>query len=448
MTIRSILLFASMCLSSVAFAQSADEVQWGVPRDNPPQYQGGTYSDPPPGMEPESMRFMAGAAMECKNVISGTYKCCRQPVPNQEGVWWKTYKEATRQSQAHAVACGANKRLGGWAEYNETADFRTLQQRTTGEQENLDGGGATVGCDDSQSIEQMQESFMEKEDSTVRPDLPWYCDEQEFQLAVRRNVGQCSYVGTKCVSDVFGMCLVEKEVYCCFNSPVSKEIREAQLAPGARFGTAKEPMCDGLTAEEVSQLNLTSVPLKNVMARMQAGDFLDSPTDANLEAELTGSASAMGNAGRKTYSERTDERMGHLQYEGEQTAVEDSMKVVLPTTTTDAPTGPGHLTFTVANGVSGCDRWMALEVSRDGGVGAVSATVQSPNWGNPGVAFEAFQPTKLTWADGDTSNKLVRIRMLHPDTPVDAVFDLVDATGGATLAPYWESIIKVNCSQP
>jgi len=415
---------------------SSEDVQWDIPSDDPDEDVGELHESPPPGLDPSQIVYFEGKPMECKNLLGGDMKCCREPVPDQQKEWWERYKNATRQGNARRLSCLADPVAGAHAQYREGADYRTLQSATTSERENLDGGGQSIECQPGQGLDAMQDEFMAYENSQVAPNLGWYCDQEEFELAVQRNVGQCSYVGTRCVSSTLGYCLVEKEVYCCFNSPVSREIRESQLASGERFGTASEPRCEGLSAAEVSQLDLDRVAIENVEVRMAQGEFLEQPTEAELETKLTGGASAMGNSGRKTLSERTQARMSAIEYGASQDSIEDSERVTLPTEEAGAPVGPGRVTFTAPELVAGCDRWLALGVNRDGGQGTVSALAWLPmGQVGQGVAYEQPWQEELLWGDGETGIKTYRVKILKPAEPY-IVWAFLYNVEGAEALPY------------
>ncbi|NEL74624.1 MAG: conjugal transfer protein TraN, partial [Xanthomonas perforans] len=73
---------------------------------------------------------------------------------------------------------------------------------------------------------------------------------------------------------LLGICIVKMHVSCCFNSTVSKSIRD-HMAKDGRFGmgTAKRPQCGGIPLTQLINANMENFSTDEVEARMAAGGF-------------------------------------------------------------------------------------------------------------------------------------------------------------------------------
>ncbi len=102
--------------------------------------------------------------------------------------------------------------------------------------------------------------------------LLWKCTEREFELGAKRELKSCHYNGTYCAEKIMHLgkqigCLVNKESYCCFTSPLARIIQEQgrpQLPLG--WGPVDAPDCRGLTMDEMSALNFEAMDLSEWVA--------------------------------------------------------------------------------------------------------------------------------------------------------------------------------------
>nr|WP_232422444.1 conjugal transfer protein TraN [Methylosarcina fibrata] len=89
--------------------------------------------------------------------------------------------------------------------------------------------------------------------------LVFACTEEEIKLQMYKNQKMCTKpdeIGTYCSSKFLGSCVAEKQVYCCFSSPFARVFQEqARKQMGNDFGEPLAPSCEGLTIEEISQLD-------------------------------------------------------------------------------------------------------------------------------------------------------------------------------------------------
>jgi hypothetical protein len=82
------------------------------------------------------------------------------------------------------------------------------------------------------------------------------CTPGEMILGCKRAKHVCHKVGNRCKIKIFGMCLQDMEVFCCFNTQLARIIHE-QGRPqiGLDWGSGKSPRCRGFYADEFVSLD-------------------------------------------------------------------------------------------------------------------------------------------------------------------------------------------------
>jgi hypothetical protein len=82
------------------------------------------------------------------------------------------------------------------------------------------------------------------------------CTPGELMLGCKRAKHVCHKVGNRCKIKIFGMCLQDMEVFCCFNTQLARIIHE-QGRPqiGLDWGSGKSPRCRGFYADEFVSLD-------------------------------------------------------------------------------------------------------------------------------------------------------------------------------------------------
>ena len=88
------------------------------------------------------------------------------------------------------------------------------------------------------------------------------CPPDDIATALMNKSKQCVKVGEICTTRVFGQCVQEREVHCCFNSRMAQLIHvggRPQLGMG--YGTAEAPECRGFTPEEFQSLDFSKIDL-------------------------------------------------------------------------------------------------------------------------------------------------------------------------------------------
>jgi hypothetical protein len=94
-----------------------------------------------------------------------------------------------------------------------------------------------------------------------------HCKEEEKRLIEWRKQHKCHEVGTYCAEreKITGICLRKKRVYCCFPTRMAAAVQiagRAQLGKG--WGTPEAPQCQGLTIDEITQIDWGKVDLSAV----------------------------------------------------------------------------------------------------------------------------------------------------------------------------------------
>ncbi len=98
------------------------------------------------------------------------------------------------------------------------------------------------------------------------------CDVQEKELGDWRAKKRCVEVGTYCAKKlpIIG-CIEKKTTFCCFGTKLSRLIQEqgrAQLGIG--WGDVEDPNCRGLTADELSRIDMSKMDLSELYQDVQA----------------------------------------------------------------------------------------------------------------------------------------------------------------------------------
>ena len=174
------------------------------------------------------------------------------------------------------------------------------------------------------------------------------------------------------------MCVIKKDRYCCFNSPVTRILREQLDRTGVSdLGTAKHPNCDGITFEQMSRINLDNTDDNEIIGRMNQGEFL--PNMANMasmdfsemEALLDGARSALGDTTRQSPSTRNEDRLSQIDTAGSYTSIENNQASYRPGENTDPWTAHNStVSFaTVAEHTLAAGHGLQLPVDRDGDAG-------------------------------------------------------------------------------
>lgn len=147
--------------------------------------------------------------------------------------------------------------------------------------------------------------------------LIWSCTQDELELGAKRQLKVCHYVGSRCNSDILGICLEKRDVYCCYSSPLARILQEQVRKQGLGWGSGKHPKCDGLTGPELAQVNWDQVDLSEWLGLLSIAGKLPTQKDMSIDG-LTGVGAPLNfdntTNPRPDAVQRTQER---LNYTGE-----------------------------------------------------------------------------------------------------------------------------------
>lgn len=451
---------------------------WAMPEGFPGEEYDSNELVPetPPGFDASRLSFLKGKSFNCMKALGGLLNCCTQNVSPEETnrAWWESFQENMRERWTNASACGQNEdEEGSHANMLEGAGNASLNEGFTSMFENLSGGGESLQCGGQPMMEQVNAEFVTYTRNEIRPRLSWYCDEDEFDLASAKEIGNCYYLGDYCQTSILGVCIDKRQRHCCFNSPMTKMIR-AQLHERniVSMGTAKRPRCEGISIMQLAQMNLAQMDTEDLEGRMvSAGiipDMMEISQMPGLEDLMTGSGSLIGNEGRQTVSQRTNERLDETNPGAARRDIAESVEGLLPPTSTPYLLTPGEISFTQGHVIDkrGRTRRIYLDVTRTGGQGAVSAdfAVTGPN-AQRAEGYDIYAPPQTVyWGHGDTRTKQIMIWLYayttwtHPGSTeadqterVEFTFELTNPQGGATITPMatMDYIVQPNkCLNP
>ena len=136
------------------------------------------------------------------------------------------------------------------------------------------------------------------------------CEDQEYEMLSKKQLGSCHHVGSYCKSKVFGMCIEKRDVYCCYQSPLSRILNEQIKKQGigddrGDWGSPKAPRCGGVNLEDLDKVDWDRVDLTEWTNLLASNGILASSKTLTLE-NLTGSTSKLGELSAKMGYERED----------------------------------------------------------------------------------------------------------------------------------------------
>lgn len=320
-------------------------------------------STPANPVDVNNIQFFKGNDYNCAKQLGGLINCCTKRVPNEQvsKPWWENFTETMRANHAGIASCVSNEEepadpTGTWDEFDQNADMETLMQQFTTTGETNSGGGDALAClqPADGTMAPMHAQFVGEMHTEVKPNLSdWFCDDDEFELATQKELGACHYIGSYCQTSILGICIDNRERYCCFNSPMSKMIRVslAQQYPALGFGTAKDPQCGGISAQDLARLNMETLDYEDLEGRMTEAGI--TPDLANLlgtdwESRLTGEGSLIGNEGRMDLTARTEAYANQVKPEDAKPSIAEDRENTDPTQFIVPESGPATITWEVS----------------------------------------------------------------------------------------------------
>jgi hypothetical protein len=404
----------------------------------------------------DSFKLFDGKTMACMRALGGLLNCCtKQPPPSAEPekTFWEILTEQLRERYSNVAACRYNGATaddpalaGAWSQIGQVPGNMALNTAFSSTFETLRGGGDLPECKDQSAAR--QESATAEYLRKMRPKLAWFCDNDEKDLGALKKVGNCRFLGTYCQTRVLGACIARRERYCCFNSPMSRMMRETLAKQGVGgFGTARNPSCGGITITQLAALTGgDGIDTDEIEGRIiESGQFdeLRSLMGQDLVDRLSGDQNNINNPGRVDAQQRTLNYVSNMNSSGQLGAQSDqTMGLIRPPQEIQRSPGTIGLRASALYLTRG-ERGMDLIVSRDGGQGSVSVDVVIVN----GTAVLQRDMThhatgdasvRVTWGDGQVGERRVRIRGIVTTPPTPAIRDtrffraeLHNATGGA-----------------
>jgi len=435
--------------------------------------QARTTANNDPG-QPKAYLF-PGNAYECRKVLGSTVDFCTEAgsAPNQ--MWFSLYTQNERQANARKAVDQANQNQkpaqGSWARLRDKGNWnvQTVQQGFTSPQETVnedmpDGSQntlqpATNGLGNSTSLTPVMDEYRKEQMGNQSMVQNWAGTRAELDLAVQRAAGACVNIGSYCKKDGIVMCLEKRDVYCCFNSAMSKQIQvtmaggDSAVTNGA-FGSPEHPQCGGIPANEMTGQALQNMNYDDWEARSQEAGAL--PTLSNIQSKysmdnLTGEGSSMvanTPTKRPNLLVRTQARVASLDTAGIRKAVEAQTMADQPPPPQD-PDVPGAITLSPAYYYVAAGVDVSIIARRSGGKGAVSVNyATADNTAVAGADYTAATGT-LQWQDGDTSEKKFNVSTVRQQAPASAppkrfLIALSSPVGGASLGANVQGTVDIN----
>lgn len=268
--------------------------------------------------------------------------------------------------------------------------------------------------------------FFAHEVTEVKPRLAWYCDNDEFELAVGKQTGTCTHLGSFCQTKVLGICVIKKDRYCCFNSPVTRVLREHLDRSGvADLGTAKRPQCQGISFLQMSKINPDQVNTDEIVGRMAEGEFMPdmeallNGNFSDMESVLDGANSLLGDSSRKSPSDRNADRVGATDSSGSYTSIEEDQAARRPVY--DSAWGPHKNSVRLLKPdalIGRVGQGLSIPVERDGTSGTVRARVEPVSGSTAQVGVDyTIAPSLIMWGPSQGQEQSFIIQFLPTATP-------------------------------
>jgi len=95
------------------------------------------------------------------------------------------------------------------------------------------------------------------------------CDATEKELAELRSKNRCIQIGTYCAEKKVGVCIRKKTSFCCYGTKLAKIVQEqGKRQLGLGFGSPEYPDCQGLTAEQLSNIDFSQIDFSEILSEV------------------------------------------------------------------------------------------------------------------------------------------------------------------------------------
>ena len=380
--------------------------------------------------------LMPGRPHECRKSTGGTLDCCVETTADANRRYMRAYAHHNRHAQAKVaveLADGDGASAGELLSDPRNYLAASLSRPLTSVAESYRGGGERVPATDSRVTDPTLGAVMDRFREEAFADFvvsgqAYQCNDQELDLALQREAGACLYAGSYCDNGGGSGCLVTKDVYCCYNSALSRQVHESlapRLAPTKKqLAGGAANLCPGLPASTVSAYTLAQVGMSDWIGRLARSGAIPSVEDVaqRLSVEtLTGSGSVLATDGaRDNVVERSRKRLAAIDVPAARDGIATNVALRDPGPVQERPDqqyvyfSPGYYTGEPGTIVS-------LRVERVGTDGSVSVQFATQEGSaRPGADYEATSGT-LSWSDGEGGAKTVPVR-LPPQATVNTAF--------------------------
>ncbi|NOI31847.1 conjugal transfer protein TraN [Vibrio coralliilyticus] len=141
------------------------------------------------------------------------------------------------------------------------------------------------------------------------------CEDEEMDLAMKRELLSTHYIGTYCKTEVLGACIEKRRSYCVFDSPLSRIMMEqiyAQPQMNLSWGTTEAPNCTGLAIDQMENIEWDLVNLDEWVGILIQTDNYTDMVNVDIDS-LTGAGSNLnyqqGGVDRDNVLETNQSRM-------------------------------------------------------------------------------------------------------------------------------------------
>lgn len=119
------------------------------------------------------------------------------------------------------------------------------------------------------------------------------CDATEKELAELRSKNRCIHVGTYCAEKKVGVCIRKKTSFCCYGTKLAKIVQEqGKRQLGLGFGSPEHPDCQGLTAEQLSNIDFSQIDFSEILSEVMGRT--KTPTSEKLVSGIQQSMETKG----------------------------------------------------------------------------------------------------------------------------------------------------------
>ena len=110
------------------------------------------------------------------------------------------------------------------------------------------------------------------------------CTADEKNLVQAKEQKRCVFVGARQKNKPLGMNVSKEYVYCCYPSRLGRAIQEGSREQLRKdFGTAEHPSCDGLTPDELSRVDFSTIDLSETFSTIaSAASFMNRDVQIDL----------------------------------------------------------------------------------------------------------------------------------------------------------------------